>query len=102
MDSSEMRELLEGYLNEMNWAGGATKDAVLGHLAGRDDTLRTMVNEYVAEGTYADPHHLLTLIPAQAWQDSQGDEWRGPTSLDPEEVDSGFRDSPAGQDRAGA
>ncbi|MDF3016600.1 MAG: hypothetical protein K0R44_1825 [Thermomicrobiales bacterium] len=47
-----MRELLQGYFGELDWSGGATKDALVAHLAGRDEALRTMVNEYVAEGTY--------------------------------------------------
>ena len=98
MDTSEMQELLTGYLNEMNWAGGATKDDVLRHLSGRDETLRTMINEYVAEGTYGSPADLLNVIPAQAWQDAQGDRWTGPTSLDPDDVDSGFQAGPVGQD----
>lgn len=98
MDASEMRELLQGYLSELDWSGGATKDDLLGHLAGRDDTLRTMLNEYVAEGTYGAPDDVLNVIPTQAWQDAQGDRWSGPTTLDPQEVESGFQDSPVGQD----
>jgi hypothetical protein len=101
VDTGEMQELLQSYLAEMNWAGGATKDAILSHLAGRDEALRTMVNEYVAEGTYQGMGEVMTLIPVQAWQDAQGDDWRGPTSLDPDDVDSGFQASPAGQDAGG-
>ncbi len=98
MDASEMRELLQGYLSELDWSGGATKDDLLRQMAGRDDALRTMVNEYVAEGTYGGAEDVLNVIPAQAWQDAQGDRWSGPTTLDPEEVDSGFQESPVGQD----
>ena len=97
MDTSEMRELLGGYLAELNWAGGLTKDDILGHLAGRDDALRTMVNQYLAEGTYQGPDEVLALIPAQAWQDVQGDAWRGTESQDVGDVDSAFQDSPVGQ-----
>ncbi|MDP9362745.1 MAG: hypothetical protein M3Q10_00710, partial [Chloroflexota bacterium] len=98
MDASEMRELLQGYLSELDWSGGATKDDLLGHLAGRDDTLRTMLNEYVAEGTYGSPEDVMNLIPAQAWQDAQGDQWSGPTSLDPADVESHYQEGPVGQD----
>lgn len=97
MDTAEMKELLTGYLNEMDWSGGATKDEVVAHLAGRDEDLRTMVEEYVAEGRYDNPFHLLTVIPVQAWQDTQGDEWRGSESDDPEQVESHFKDGPVGQ-----
>ena len=83
MDASEMKDLLNGYLGEMDWSGGATKEDVVNHLEGRDQDLHTMVEEYLPEGRYNDPFHLLTVIPVQAWQDSQGDEWRGAASNDP-------------------
>lgn len=92
MDTSEMRELLQGYLSELDWSGGATRDQVVGHLVGRDAALSTMVNEYVADGTYQDADHLMTVIPEQAWQNVQGDAWRGGASLAPEDVPSDFRD----------
>jgi hypothetical protein len=57
-----------------------------------------MVNEYVGEGVYANAAEVLDRIPAQAWQDAQGDAWRGPERLAPEDVPSGFQDSPVGQD----
>jgi len=82
----------------MNWAGGATKDDILAHLAGRDDALRTMVNEYLAEGTYQGMGEVMALIPAQAWQDAQGDTWRGPESLDPDDMDSNFKAGRVGRD----
>lgn len=95
-----MRELLRGYLDELDWGGGVTKDDLMAHLAGRDDALRTAVNEYIAEGTYASPDMVMTLIPAQAWQDTQGDAWRGPQSLLPDDVPSNFRDGAVGGDRS--
>ena len=98
MDASEMRELLQGYLSELDWSNGATKDDIIRQLAGRDDTLRTMVNEYVAEGTFRGPDDVLTLIPAQAWQDAQGDQWRGAEIQYVEEVETHFQESPVGQD----
>ncbi len=98
MDTSEMQELLQGYLAELNWAGEVTKDDLMGHLAGRDDALRTMVNQYVAEGTYQNLDDVMTLIPAQAWQDVQGDAWRGAQSQYVEDVPSNFEGGPVGQD----
>ena len=67
MDTSEMQELFQGYLSELDWSGGASKDELIGHLAGRDEALRTMVNEYVSEGDYRSVDEVLNLIPAQAW-----------------------------------
>ena len=92
MDTSEMRELLRGYVGELDWSGGATRDQVVGHLVGRDSALATMVNEYVADGSYRDVDHLMTVIPEVAWQNVQGDAWRGGDSLDPGDVPSNFRD----------
>ena len=100
MDANEMRELLQGYLSELNWSGGATKDDVLAKLAGRDDALRTMVNEYVAEGTYHHIDDVMTLIPAQAWQDAQGDQWRGAEIQYVEDTPSHFQEGRVGQDES--
>lgn len=106
MDTSEMRELLQGYLSEMSWAGGATKDDVMAHLAGRDEALRTMVNQFVAEGTYRGPGEVLNVIPAQAWQDVQGDAWRGAESQYAADTESHFGEGAVGRSggvyRAGA
>ena len=98
MDTSEMQELLTGYMGELDWTGGVTKDDVLAHLAGRDDALRTMVNEYVAEGTYQDVDEVLNVIPVQAWQDTQGDRWQGAQTQYVEDVPSRFQAGPVGQD----
>lgn len=98
MDAHEMQELLQGYLDEMDWSGGATKDDLMGHLAGRDDAVRTMVNTYVSEGTYQRPEDIMTLIPAQAWQDSQGGTWQGAESQYVEDVPTHFQDGPVGHD----
>src|SRR5215207_2419026 len=62
VDTSEMRELLQGYFGELDWTGGATKDALVAHLAGRDEALRTMVNEYVAEGTYQNLEDVMNVL----------------------------------------
>lgn len=100
MEASGMRELLQGYLNELDWSGEVTKDNIMEHLAGRDDALRTMVNEYVTEGSYQSVEHVMNLIPAQAWQDAQGDEWRGAESQYVEDTDSNFQNGPVGQDQS--
>ena len=98
MDTSEMQELLQGYLGEMDWSGGATKDDLMRHLAGRDDALRTMVNLYVPEGTYGAPDAVMNLLPAEAWQDVQGDHWQGAETQYVEDVPTHFQEGPAGQD----
>ncbi len=98
MDTHEMQELLQGYLSEMDWAGGATKDDLMGHLAGRDEALRTMVNLYISEGTYHGPDEILNLIPAQAWQDVQGDNWQGAEAQYVEDVPTHFQEGAVGQD----
>ena len=97
MDTSEMRELLRGYLSELDWTGGATKDDLMSHLAGRDDALRTMVNQYVAEGTYQNLDEVFSVIPVQAWQDVQRDAWRGAESQYEADVPSHFQEGPVGQ-----
>ena len=98
MDTSEMQELLQGYLGELDWTSGATKDDLLAHLAGRDEALRTMVNQYLAEGTYESVDAVMRLIPVQAWQNVQGDTWRGAESLAPDDVPSQFQEGLVGQD----
>lgn len=93
-----MQELLQGYLGELDWTNGATKDDLISHLAGRDEALRTMVNQYVAEGTYQNLDDLMNVLPAQAWQSVQGDTWRGPESQFVEDMPSHFTEGPVGQD----
>lgn len=101
VDERGMRELLRGYLSEMDWSGGATKAAVNAHLVERDRALATMVNEYVAEGSYRDADHLLTVIPEEAWQSVQGDNWQGSETQFVEDVPSHFQDGPAGRPGSG-
>lgn len=66
-------------------------------LVERDDALLTMVNEYIAEGTYQHLNDVMPLIPVQAWQDAQGDTWRGVESQYVEDFDTNFREGPLGQ-----
>jgi hypothetical protein len=97
VDTSEMRELLQGYFGELDWSEGTTKDALVAHLAGRDEALRTMVNQYVAEGTYQNLDEVMNVLPEQAWQSVQGDTWQGPESQYVEDVPSHFAEGPVGQ-----
>jgi hypothetical protein len=97
-----MRELLHGYLSELDWSDGVTKDALLLHLAGRDDALRTMINQYVVDGVYQTRGEILNVIPAQAWQDAQGDEWRGAPSPYADDAPNTFQQSPVGQPAGGS
>lgn len=92
MDTSEMQELLRGYLSEMDMTAGLSKDDILEHLAGRDDAIRTMVNEYLPEGTYQGVEVVMDQIPQQAWQDVQGDEWRGAETQYVENTDSNYQE----------
>ena len=96
MDTGEMQELLRGYLGEMDMTAGLSKAAVLEHLAGRDEALRTMVNEYVPEGTYQGVEVIMELIPEQAWQDVQGDTWQGAETQYVEDTDTNFQEAADG------
>lgn len=98
VDAHDMQAKLRGYLNQLDWSSGATKDDIMGTITERDNDLRTMVDEYIAEGTYPSADEVLFLIPDQAWQSSQGDDWRGPEIQYVENVQTGFEQSPVGQD----
>jgi hypothetical protein len=100
MDSRDMHELLHSYLREMTWTAGVSKDDIVDHLAGRDETLRTMVDEYLAAGEYDSTYEVMELIPAQAWQDVQGDVWRGGEMQYVENVPSNYMAGPVGGDRS--
>lgn len=94
MDAGDMRDKLRGYLSELDWSKGATKDDIMEKIAERDNDLRAMVDEYIAEGTYPSVDEVLFLIPDQAWQSSQGDQWRGPEIQYVEDVETNFDESP--------
>jgi hypothetical protein len=98
MDASEMRELLQGYLEELDWSGGVSKAALVAKLDGRDDALRTLVGEYVPEQTYRSPAEVMNLIPTQAWEDVQGDAYRGADTFDVPATPSHFQEGAVGQD----
>ena len=98
MDASDMQGLLRGYLDELDWSRGVTKDDMMSLLADRDETLRTMVNEYVAEGSYPSADRVMDVIPEEAWQSAQGDTWRGVESQLVEDVPTHFREGQVGKD----
>lgn len=92
MDAGDMQERLHQYLSNLVKSGPVTKDEILEALADDNDkAIRTMVTEYIADGSYRDLHHALLRIPEEAWQAVQGDVWRGGDIG--EETDSGFDDS---------
>ena len=100
MDTGEMQELLRGYLDEVDWSAGITKEDLVRKLDGRDDALRAVVGEYVADGTYRSPEEVLNVIPAQAWQDVQGDAWRGAEIHDIPGTPTHFGEGRVGQDQS--
>lgn len=97
MDARDMQQKLKELLEELDWSGGATKNDVLEHLAGRDAPLRRMVNEFVSDGSYPTVDRLMTVIPAEAWQAIQGDSWRGSESQFVEDVESNYAEGKAGR-----
>lgn len=76
MDEGDMQIRFKQTLSGMDWAKGVTKQAMLDKL-GNDAALYTLVEEYVADETWLSLDRVLDVIPEQAWQDSQGDVWRG-------------------------
>ena len=94
MDDRDMRELLRGYLDGLDWSRGVAKTDLLARL-GDDEALRNVVGQYASEGIYFSPDDLLTVIPEQAWQAAQGDAWRGGSPPDDAAERSRFLASPA-------
>lgn len=79
MDSGVMRSRLVGLLQDASWADGVTKQDIVG-MVQSDDALHTLIEEYLPEERFTAFDDVLTRIPVQAWQDAQGDEWRGAES----------------------
>ena len=92
MYTADMQKRLHQYLGDLGSKGQVTKEVSLGAPAGNDDALRTMISDYIPEGTYPDLCHAITLIPGEAWQAVQGDVWRGEASS--EDAHSGFGENP--------
>ena len=99
MDAGDLRGRLEERLSGLDWGPGVTKEALAERLAD-DEPLGTLVGLYVPEGTYFSAADVLTVIPTQAWQDAQGDDWRGGELPDAAATQSAFRDSPVAQPQA--
>ena len=97
MDSDVMRSRLVGLLQDASWADGVSKQDIV-NMMQRDDALHTLIEEYLPEERFTDLESVLTRIPVQAWQDVQGDEWRGAESEEAGASASHFRDSAAARD----
>ncbi len=79
MDATDMRELMAERLREVDWGTGVGKVDLLERVA-YDESLRNVIGQYVPEGIYLNVAAVLDVIPEQAWQDAQGDLWRGGAS----------------------
>ena len=99
MDEAEMRELLDGYLRDVDWGRGLTKAELVG-LVQDDQALHNLLGQYLADQTFHSQAEALQLIPAQAWQDAQGDAWRGGEVHDMAGLPSHFLEGPVGQDQS--
>ena len=64
LDASEMRELLPGYFGELDWTRGAIRDDLVAHLAGRDEALRFVVDQGIAEGACQSLDDVMNVLPA--------------------------------------
>lgn len=76
MDEGDMRARFKELLAGLDWSKGVTKQEILGKLGG-DAALYTLVEEYVADEPWPSLARVQDVIPEQAWQDTQGDVWRG-------------------------
>lgn len=97
MDQQEMQALLEGYFAGVDWGRGLERAEVVATVSD-DEALRNVLGQYLPEGVYHNLGEVMNLIPAQAWQDAQGDRWRGGEPADAPDVPSHFAEGPVGQD----
>ena len=79
MDGGVMRSRLEGLLQDASWQDGVSKQDIV-DMVQRDDALHTLIEQYLPDERFTDLESVLTRIPVQAWQDTQGDDWRGAES----------------------
>ncbi len=100
MDAKDMRELMAERLREVDWGTGVGRVDLLERVA-YDESLRNVIGQYVPEGVYLNATAVLDVIPAQAWQDAQGDLWRGGTSAAVAPDRSQFLEGPVGQGAVG-
>lgn len=100
MDEGKIRIIFADQIAECDWAGGVTKDDILGALAGYP-SLQEVVIQYIVDETYHSQGEFMTLIPEQAWQDAQGGEWHGGETGDIDAMNSRFNAGPAGKDAGG-
>ena len=98
MDSGIMRSRLAGMLQDANWGDGVSKQDIVG-MVQRDDALHTLIEQYLPDERFTSMDAVLTRIPVQAWQDTQGDDWRGAESEESGASASHFGDSATAHDR---
>jgi hypothetical protein len=97
MDSGVMRSRLVSLLQDASWADGVSKQDIV-NMVQRDDALHTLIEEYLPEERFTALDDVLTRIPVQAWQDVQGDDWRGAESEEAGASASHFREGAAARD----
>ncbi len=101
METRDMRELMAERLGEVEWGTGVGKVDLLERVA-YDESLRNLIGQYVPEGTYLNAAAVLDVIPAQAWQDAQGDLWQGGASAAIVPESSQFPEGRVGQEAPAA
>jgi len=97
MDGATMRSRFEGLLQDANWGDGVSKQDIVG-MVQRDDALHTLIEQYLPDERFTSMDAVLTRIPVQAWQDTQGDDWRGAESEEASASASHFSESATARD----
>ncbi len=93
MDGAVMRSRLEAMLQDASWRDGVSKQNIV-DLVRSDDALHTLIEEYLPDERFTALDDVMTRIPVQAWQDAQGDDWRGAESEEAGASASHFGESP--------
>ena len=99
MDEGDMRSLLVGRLRDADWGPGVDKGQLMA-MVNDDEALQNLIGQYVAQGRYASAEDVLSVIPEQAWQATQGDTWRGGEIHDFADMPTHFKEGPVGQDKS--